>query len=295
MSDALTVFNTSLSKGVTTGIATIQGLLSVLSTSKATTVQELVHVLREATAQFKKVDCSTIAVKSASDLFTLFITQKEHARLEREDFESCRKLMMARGATFLTRLEASHDKIVAFSQPFLASANAVLVHGSSSLVTGALIHANKTRDMEVVITKSSGELYEHLKEANISCRMIEDLAVGAEMNKVDCVLLGADGVVETGGIVNQLGSYTIALIAKALNKQTYVLAESFKFVREYPLVQEDLAEDYLYSASDLLKNPRNVISPRVDYTPPNLVSLLFTDLGILTPSAVSDELINLYL
>ena len=72
--------------------------------------------------------------------------------------------MMARGATFLTRLEASHDKIVAFSQPFLASANAVLVHGSSSLVTGALIHANKTRDMEVVITKSSGKLYEHLKE-----------------------------------------------------------------------------------------------------------------------------------
>ena len=75
MSTALSVFKSSLSAGVSTGIATIQGLLSVLSTSKATTVQELVHVLGEATAQFKGVDCSTIAVKSASDLFTLFITQ----------------------------------------------------------------------------------------------------------------------------------------------------------------------------------------------------------------------------
>ena len=75
MSSALSVFNSALSAGVSTGIATIQGLLSVLSTSKATTVQELVHVLREATTEFKKVDCSTIAVKSASDLFTLFITQ----------------------------------------------------------------------------------------------------------------------------------------------------------------------------------------------------------------------------
>jgi len=295
MSTALSVFKSSLSAGVSTGIATIQGLLSVLSTSKATTVQELVHVLREATAQFKGVDCSTIAVKSASDLFTLFITQKEHARLEREDFESCRQLMMARGATFLARLEDSHNKIVAFSQPFLASAQTVMVHGSSRVVAGALTLASKTRDMEVVLTKSSGEMVKKLKAENIRCRVVEDLAVGAEMHKVDCVLLGAEGVVETGGIVNQLGSYTVAMVAKALNKQTFVLAESFKFVREYPLGQEDLPEEYLYSASILADKQNLVTSPRVDYTPPGLVSLLFTDLGILTPSAVSDELINLYL
>ena len=36
------------------------------------------------------------------------------------------------------------------------------------------------------------------------------------------------------GIVNQLGSYSVSLIAKSLNKQVYVFAESFKFVREYP-------------------------------------------------------------
>ena len=35
--------------------------------------------------------------------------------------------------------------------------------------------------------------------------------------------------------------------------------------------------------------------PLVDYTPPSLLTLLYTDLGILTPSAVSDELIKLYL
>jgi len=293
---ALSVFKSSLAAGVSTGIATIQGLLSVLSTSGATTVQELVHNLREATNQFKSVDCSTIAVKSASDLFTLFITQKEHARFEREDFESCRQLMMARGATFLARLEDSHNKIVTVSQPFLASASTVLVHGNSRVVAGALALASKTRDMEVVLTRSSGELtVKQLQAENIRCRVVEDLAVGAEMNKVDCVLLGAEGVVETGGIVNQLGSYTVAMVAKALNKQTFVLAESFKFVREYPLGQEDLPEEYLYHPSVLANKEHTLTSPRVDYTPPGLVSLLFTDLGILTPSAVSDELINLYL
>lgn len=34
--------------------------------------------------------------------------------------------------------------------------------------------------------------------------------------------------------------------------------------------------------------------PALDYTPPSNISLLFTDLGVLTPSAVSDELIKLY-
>lgn len=34
--------------------------------------------------------------------------------------------------------------------------------------------------------------------------------------------------------------------------------------------------------------------PTHDYTPPSYITLLFTDLGILTPSAVSDELIKLY-
>lgn len=34
--------------------------------------------------------------------------------------------------------------------------------------------------------------------------------------------------------------------------------------------------------------------PIIDYTPPSYITLLFTEIGVLTPSAVSDELINLY-
>ena len=207
--------------------------------------------------------------------------------------------MMTRGATFLARLEKSHEKVVLVSQPFLTSASTVLVHGRSKVVSAALATASKARDIEVVLTKSSGEMAERLRTAKVCVRVVEDLAVGVEMHKVDCVLLGAEGVVETGGIVNQLGSYSVAMIARALNKQVYCLAESFKFVREYPICQEDLPEEYLYPSTventgDSAGVPQSC-SPVVDYTPPSLITLLFTDLGILTPSAVSDELINLYL
>lgn len=37
-----------------------------------------------------------------------------------------------------------------------------------------------------------------------------------------------------------------------------------------------------------------VDNPSRDYTPPSCISLLVTDLGVLTPAAVSDELIQLY-
>jgi translation initiation factor eIF-2B subunit alpha len=37
-----------------------------------------------------------------------------------------------------------------------------------------------------------------------------------------------------------------------------------------------------------------VDNPSRDYTPPAYISLLVTDLGLLTPAAVSDELIQLY-
>lgn len=42
------------------------------------------------------------------------------------------------------------------------------------------------------------------------------------------VLVGAEGVVENGGIINKLGTLNIALAAAAHNKPVYVAAESYK-------------------------------------------------------------------
>jgi len=44
-----------------------------------------------------------------------------------------------------------------------------------------------------------------------------------------------------------------------------------------------------------MKKKLEMEHPLVDYTPPAYITLLFTDIGTLTPSAVSDELIKLYI
>ncbi|CAF4628484.1 unnamed protein product, partial [Rotaria magnacalcarata] len=80
------------------------------------------------------------------------------------------------------------------------------------------------------------------------------------------------------------------------NKPFYVASESFKFVRYYPLNNCDLPDHFKYKASTIARsNGKNLESehPLVDYTPPAYITLLFTDIGTLTPSAVSDELIKL--
>ena len=83
-----------------------------------------------------------------------------------------------------------------------------------------------------------------LENIGINCTVVLDAAVGAVMEKVDFVLLGAEGVVENGGIINKIGSCTIGLCAKMLNKPVYVAVESFKFVRFYPLNNRDIPDEF---------------------------------------------------
>ena len=51
------------------------------------------------------------------------------------------------------------------------------------------------------------------------------------VSRVDLVMVGAEAVAESGGIVNKLGTYTIALAAKAHAVPFYAAAESYKFAR----------------------------------------------------------------
>ena len=42
------------------------------------------------------------------------------------------------------------------------------------------------------------------------------------------------------------------------------------------------------------KTGKNIFQARVDYTPPEHIELFFTDIGIFTPSGISDELTQFF-
>ncbi|KAF6023054.1 hypothetical protein EB796_018635 [Bugula neritina] len=133
---------------------------------------------------------------------------------------------------------------------------------------------------------------QELKKHKIEVECILDAAIGYVMETIDLVLVGAEGVLASGGIVNKIGTFSIAMAAKAFNRPVYVAAESFKFSNLYPLNQKDLPNKHKYESltEETIDRKKH---PLIDYTPPEYLTLLFTDIGILTPTAVSDELIKL--
>lgn len=145
---------------------------------------------------------------------------------------------------------------------------------------------------------------ETLRKAGVPASVILDAAVGYYIQQVDMILVGAEGVVENGGIINQIGTHLMAVMAKAADIPFYAVAENYKFVRCFPLNQYDLptmSSALLYNGDGDKNNAAGTNAqliehghPTIDYTPPSYITLLFTDVGVLTPSAVSDELIKLY-
>lgn len=284
-------------KDISAGMAAIRTLLKVLEHSESETVQELQYCLQSAVEAMQSTDHPVTAIASGSELFLRFITL---ATLDTPSFADCKGIMLHRGKVFYEKLVAARGKVAKVAANFITDGSRILTHSKSRVVFQAMKEAAAANKIfEVYVTTSapddSGEeMYRILTKMGVSCTLILDAAMGYIMEQVDMVMVGAEGVAESGGVINKIGTYTMAMCAKELKKPFYVLTESFKFSRIYPLNQVDLPDEFKYTASTLSKDLKKE-HPLVDYTPPHYISLLFTDLGILTPSAVSDELIKLYL
>lgn len=95
------------------------------------------------------------------------------------------------------------------------------MHGYSSVVTHVMIKAvQRGVRFNVIVTEGvSGitgqKVKENFEQSNISTKLISNAAVGIVMPKVDCVFVGCEAVLENGGIMNKVGTFTLALCAKA--------------------------------------------------------------------------------
>lgn len=117
-----------------------------------------------------------------------------------------------------------------------------LSHGFSRLVTRTLIYAAQThrKRFSVLVSESRPfglglKTYAVLAKAGIPCTVILDGAVAYSMGRASTVFLGAEALCESGGAVSGVGSFAMALAAHHFGKPVYVLAESYKSLRLYPL------------------------------------------------------------
>jgi methylthioribose-1-phosphate isomerase len=129
-----------------------------------------------------------------------------------------------------------------------------------------------------------------LQHENIDVCLIPDTAVGYIMAKgmIKHVVVGADRILHTGHVFNKIGTYQLAILAKTHNIPFYVVAPSSTFdLKNYPndIVIEERSKDEVIKIGRKVVAPKNidVINPAFDITPPELITKIITEKGILSP------------
>lgn len=130
--------------------------------------------------------------------------------------------------------------------------------------------------------------YELMAEG-IPVTLITDNAAGALMARkgVDLVLVGADRIAANGDTANKIGTYTLAVLAKAHDVPFYVVAPrstmdpALADGRSIPLEERDSREITHCAGHAVAPDGVPVWNPAFDVTPQALITGIITEVGIL--------------
>jgi len=324
---------------LTMPVAAIEALILGLADTPASTVSETLDLVSDLTARLKRSVANPISLSAGTDLFQQYLISIFQRPSAHGDFDQVRSHLVQNGRLFVERAKAARETIAGFGKHFIRDGNVVLTNGGSRVVGSLLRSAAESSNASgrgsirfkviYVVSGQDSEAQENiaaLRERDIPVATIPPTAIAYCMDSVTQCFVGAEGVVENGGIVSRMGTYQMGMLAKATGKPFYVVSESHKFVRLYPLGQRDLGIEQnvvdfrttkgseeeeetagsptgdegvadMDGGSGLKAGssaPPSRVQDAVDYTPPNLISGIITESGVLLPSAVSEELINIW-
>jgi methylthioribose-1-phosphate isomerase len=134
-----------------------------------------------------------------------------------------------------------------------------------------------------------------LSRAGVECTVIADgmIASRLRLGDVACVLVGADRIAANGDVANKIGTYGLALAAKAHGVPLYVLAPTSTID---PAVPDGAAIPIEQRAPEEVTGWRGVRAaadgvsawnPAFDVTPAELVTAIVTDRGVVPPGQIS--------
>ncbi|TFK42609.1 hypothetical protein BDQ12DRAFT_676491 [Crucibulum laeve] len=318
---------------ISTPLAAILALTELIENSDAGTMFELVKALNDGAAELRGRTTNPISLNAGCELFIAFVTLSTH---NSTTFSSLKQELVRQGQNYAAEALTYRKKIAELAVGFIKDGSVILTHSYSRVVMQTLLLAHERKRISVFVTEARPrglgiKTAEALTAAGVPSTVILDSAVAYVMEKVDFVLVGSEAVVESGGLINAVGSSQIAIIARAANKPFYALAESCKFHRLFPLSQYDLPthnsnilsfsrpsqsklsmpvttpavefpkpikeltdNELLNGSHKITQEQISKNNPDVDYTRPDLISLVFSDVGSLTPEGVSQYLVGMF-
>jgi methylthioribose-1-phosphate isomerase len=130
-----------------------------------------------------------------------------------------------------------------------------------------------------------------LQRAGVPLTLITDNMAGYFMRRgeVDCIIVGADRVVANGDVANKIGTYGLAVLARAHAIPFYVAAPtstvdlSLASGDDIPIEQRDPDEVTHLAGHALAPEGVRAAHPAFDVTPHELVTAIITEKGVVEP------------
>jgi methylthioribose-1-phosphate isomerase len=280
------------------GVSAAFGLALAASTSKAKNAKDLMKELDKAYWELRSTRPTAINLfwgldrvmdkaKTGANMYEIKdIVIDEAKRIAQEDIQNNMTLGF-NGAKLLY----DGDVVITHCN---AGALATSAYGTALGVIRAAKEAGKS--IRVIATETRPVMQGsrlttfELRHDNIDVTLIPDTAVGHIMSKggIKCVIVGADRILRTGHVFNKIGTYQIALMARIHQVPFYVAApiSSFDFksdLQDVPIEERRAEEVLKIGRKRVAARGVAAFNPAFDVTPPELISGIVTEKGILTP------------
>lgn len=279
------------------GVAAAMGVALAAHGSKANTKRQLMAEIHKAAAGLRAtrptavnlfwgVDRAVRTAESAGDGVNDIKERvvEEVKKMAEEDVEANRKLGMI-GAALLD------DGDVVMTQ-CNAGALATVGYGTALGVVRAARETGKC--IQVIVPETRPALQGarltsfELSRDGFHCTLISDTAVGFMMSsgRVDKVIVGADRITKDAHVFNKIGTYQLAVLAHRHGIPFYPAAphSTFDMARNHDdVVIEERSFDEVVRVRGKRIAPLgvSVANPAFDRTPPELVSAIISDRGLI--------------
>lgn len=129
-----------------------------------------------------------------------------------------------------------------------------------------------------------------LVQSGIPVSVIVDGAAGGllQSKRVTAVIVGADRIAANGDVVNKIGTYPIAVVARRHRVPFYVAAPTSTIDLNSArgstiIIEERPAKELILQEREIIPRGVNVSNPAFDCTPGSLVSGIITEVGVAYP------------
>ena len=268
----------------------IDALYALVRDSKAKDGKALVAEVDQAVLDIMRVMPSLAPPINAIHQFVSRMEQGEDDGL---DLEGMKAAIKETRDSFFAWAENALDKVAQYGAEKVSDGDRVFMYSMSSTVWRIFkVAKEQGKEFEVVVTESRPGneglwTVTEMDKLGIPVSVSIDACIGELIPGCAAVFVGADVISASGHALCKMGTYPSALVAKASGTPFYIAADTLKFdtatliglpYRNEPIHRHEVLDDSYPETAKVVGN-------LFDETPPELITAIITEVGILHPAA----------